>query len=177
MFRCIGWLFFLITGGPQTLQPDRRTETGAVAGGRLLKSGRWGETILDSLPNTWDNSKNNNKKVLCFLYDASKCLSLLLQDFLGAEEAARLSPESPDEEFEGMGDYEESIYSDWKQPKGKGDTGQSEAWRQQQLLNCQSPPPSFPRLSSFIKLFWFFGRFAVVCYDRSYTGTPSLSVG
>lgn len=50
----------------------------------------------------------------------------MLQEFLGAEEAARLSPKSPDEEFEGMGDYEESIYSDWRQTRGKGDAGQSE---------------------------------------------------
>lgn len=51
----------------------------------------------------------------------------LLQDFLGAEEAARLASESPDVEFKGMGDYEESIYSDWRQPKGKGDAGESDA--------------------------------------------------
>lgn len=50
---------------------------------------------------------------------------MLLQDFLGPEEAARLASESPDVEFEGMGDYEESIYADWRQPKGKGDAGES----------------------------------------------------
>lgn len=47
------------------------------------------------------------------------------QDFLGPEEAARLSSESPDLEFEGMGDYEESIFADWRQPRGKGDAGES----------------------------------------------------
>ncbi|XP_068439223.1 endoplasmic reticulum protein SC65-like [Clinocottus analis] len=41
------------------------------------------------------------------------------------EEAALLSSESPDVEFEGMGDYEESIYADWRQSKGKGDAGES----------------------------------------------------
>ncbi|XP_056286712.1 endoplasmic reticulum protein SC65-like [Pseudoliparis swirei] len=41
------------------------------------------------------------------------------------EEATPLSSESPDAEFEGMGDYEESIYADWRQPKGKGDAGES----------------------------------------------------
>lgn len=50
---------------------------------------------------------------------------LLFQDFLGPEEAARLSAESPDVEFEGMGDYEESIFADWRQPRGKGDAGES----------------------------------------------------
>lgn len=50
---------------------------------------------------------------------------LLFQDFLGPEEAACLASDSPDVEFEGMGDYEESIYADWRQPKGKGDAGES----------------------------------------------------
>lgn len=49
---------------------------------------------------------------------------LLLQDFLGPEEAAYFASESPDVEFEGMGDYEESIYAEWRQPKGKGDAGE-----------------------------------------------------
>lgn len=48
------------------------------------------------------------------------------EDFFGAEDAAALSTESPDFEFEGMGDYEESFFSDWRQPKGKGDTGESD---------------------------------------------------
>ncbi len=52
-------------------------------------------------------------------------ISFFLEDFLGPEEAALLASESPDVEFEGMGDYEESIYADWRQPKGKGDAGES----------------------------------------------------
>lgn len=51
------------------------------------------------------------------------------KDFLGQEEAALLASESPDVEFEGMGDYEESIYADWRQPKGKGDAGESDIAR------------------------------------------------
>ncbi|KAM6897204.1 endoplasmic reticulum protein SC65-like [Xenentodon cancila] len=48
------------------------------------------------------------------------------EDFLGLEEAALLASKSPDAEFEGMGDYEESIYANWTQPKGKGDAGESD---------------------------------------------------
>ena len=51
------------------------------------------------------------------------------KEFLGQEEAALLASESPDVEFEGMGDYEESIYADWRQPKGKGDAGESDVTR------------------------------------------------
>uniref|UniRef100_A0A3P8TCQ9 Prolyl 3-hydroxylase family member 4 (inactive) n=1 Tax=Amphiprion percula TaxID=161767 RepID=A0A3P8TCQ9_AMPPE len=40
------------------------------------------------------------------------------------EEAALLAPQSPDVEFEGIGDYEESFYANWRQPKGKGDAGE-----------------------------------------------------
>nr|XP_040032873.1 endoplasmic reticulum protein SC65-like isoform X2 [Gasterosteus aculeatus aculeatus] len=46
------------------------------------------------------------------------------EDFLGPEEAALFSSESPDIEFEGIGDYEESIYAAWSQPEGKGDAGE-----------------------------------------------------
>ncbi|XP_055360665.1 endoplasmic reticulum protein SC65-like [Betta splendens] len=35
--------------------------------------------------------------------------------------------ESPDAEFEGLGDYEEWIYADWRQEKGKGDAGEWDA--------------------------------------------------
>ncbi|KAM8836108.1 endoplasmic reticulum protein SC65-like [Spinachia spinachia] len=45
------------------------------------------------------------------------------EDFFGPEEAALFSSESPDIEFEGVGDYEESIYAQWRQPEGKGDAG------------------------------------------------------
>lgn len=50
----------------------------------------------------------------------------VFQDFLGPEEAALLATESPDAEFEGVGDYEESIYANWRQQKGKGDAGESD---------------------------------------------------
>ncbi|XP_042363389.1 endoplasmic reticulum protein SC65-like [Plectropomus leopardus] len=56
---------------------------------------------------------------------AEKYLVLSDEDFLGAEEAAIWASESPDVEFEGMGDYEESFYADWRQPRGKGDSGES----------------------------------------------------
>lgn len=62
------------------------------------------------------------KQMLTF---AERYLELDDEDFLGPEEAALLASESPDVEFEGMGDYEESIYADWRQPKGKGDSGES----------------------------------------------------
>ncbi|KAF7652609.1 hypothetical protein LDENG_00094540 [Lucifuga dentata] len=47
------------------------------------------------------------------------------EDFFGPEEAALLASESSDVDFEGMGDYEESIYAKWWQPRGKGDAGES----------------------------------------------------
>eukprot|EP00066_Takifugu_rubripes_P000647 XP_003961304.1 PREDICTED: synaptonemal complex protein SC65-like [Takifugu rubripes] len=56
---------------------------------------------------------------------AEEYLALDDEDFFGAEEAALLASESLDVEFEGVGDYEEGIYADWSQPKGKGDTGES----------------------------------------------------
>ncbi|XP_029311829.1 endoplasmic reticulum protein SC65-like isoform X2 [Cottoperca gobio] len=59
------------------------------------------------------------------LTSAEKYLELDDEDFLGPEEAARFASESPDVEFEGMGDYEESIYADWRQPEAKGDTGET----------------------------------------------------
>lgn len=75
--------------------------------------------------------------ILEFLFEPNQKLSLahvtrcsypfsLMQDFFGPEEAAILASESPDVEFEGMGDYEESIYANWRQPKGKGDVGESD---------------------------------------------------
>ncbi|CAI5658831.1 unnamed protein product [Oreochromis niloticus] len=63
------------------------------------------------------------KKMLAF---AETYLGLSDEDFLGSEEAARSAPDSPDAEFEGIGDYEESIYANWKQLKGKGDAGESD---------------------------------------------------
>ncbi|XP_076007676.1 endoplasmic reticulum protein SC65-like [Genypterus blacodes] len=62
------------------------------------------------------------KQMLAFAEEYSE---LDDEDFFGAEEAALLASESPDTEFEGMGDYEESIYAKWWQPKGKGDAGVS----------------------------------------------------
>ncbi|XP_034070291.1 endoplasmic reticulum protein SC65-like [Gymnodraco acuticeps] len=59
------------------------------------------------------------------LTSAQKYQEMDDQDFLGAEEAALLASESPDAEFEGMGDYEECFTADWRQPKGKGDAGES----------------------------------------------------
>lgn len=50
-------------------------------------------------------------------------MDLVLQDFLGPEEAA--TEEDSDVEFEGLGDYQESILARWSQPKAKGDTGDS----------------------------------------------------
>lgn len=49
--------------------------------------------------------------------------TLFLQDFLGPEEAAM--EDSSDVEFEGIGDYQESILARWSQPKAKGDVGDS----------------------------------------------------
>uniref|UniRef100_A0A3Q0RQY3 Prolyl 3-hydroxylase family member 4 (inactive) n=1 Tax=Amphilophus citrinellus TaxID=61819 RepID=A0A3Q0RQY3_AMPCI len=69
------------------------------------------------------NQTITQKKMLAF---AETYLDLAGEDFLGPEEAACLAPESPDAEFEGMGDYEESIYANWKQMKGKGDAGESD---------------------------------------------------
>ncbi|KAM4624564.1 endoplasmic reticulum protein SC65-like [Polymixia lowei] len=60
------------------------------------------------------------------LASAEEYLRLDDEDFLGPEEAALGAFDSPDIEFEGMGDYEESIYAKWWQPKGKGDAGESD---------------------------------------------------
>ncbi|KAJ0016006.1 hypothetical protein NQD34_014296 [Periophthalmus magnuspinnatus] len=62
------------------------------------------------------------KHILTF---AEKYMKMDDEDFFGAEEAAALADESPDVEFEGMGDYEESFLAKWRQAKGKGDTGGS----------------------------------------------------
>ncbi|RVE59461.1 hypothetical protein OJAV_G00188750 [Oryzias javanicus] len=61
------------------------------------------------------------------LRSAEKYMELDYEDLFGPEEAAPLTPDSPDAEFEGMGDYEESIVSSWKQPKGKGDVGETDS--------------------------------------------------
>ncbi|XP_068585336.1 endoplasmic reticulum protein SC65-like [Cebidichthys violaceus] len=64
------------------------------------------------------------------LTSAEKYLKMDDEDFFGPEEAALFSSESPDVEFEGRGDYEESIYAEWRQPTGKGDAGESDARRE-----------------------------------------------
>ncbi|XP_041671802.1 endoplasmic reticulum protein SC65-like [Cheilinus undulatus] len=69
---------------------------------------------------------NQTVTVKQMLTSAQKYLDMDDEDFWGPEEAALLAPESPDVEFEGMGDYEESIYADWRQPKGKGDAGETD---------------------------------------------------
>ncbi|XP_044033573.1 endoplasmic reticulum protein SC65-like [Siniperca chuatsi] len=72
------------------------------------------------------NQTVTQKQMLTF---AERYIELDDEDFLGPEEAALLASESPDVEFEGMGDYEESIYANWRQPKGKGDAGESNIFR------------------------------------------------
>nr|XP_046234097.1 endoplasmic reticulum protein SC65-like isoform X2 [Scatophagus argus] len=69
------------------------------------------------------NQTVTQKQMLTF---AEKYSELDVEDFLGPEEAVLFAAESPDVEFEGMGDYEESMYADWRQPKGKGDAGESD---------------------------------------------------
>ncbi|XP_041830223.1 endoplasmic reticulum protein SC65-like [Melanotaenia boesemani] len=69
------------------------------------------------------NQTVTQKQMLTF---AELYMNLDDEDFLGPEEAALLSSQSPDAEFEGLGDYEESIYANWRQPKGKGDVGEPE---------------------------------------------------
>ncbi|XP_054860731.1 endoplasmic reticulum protein SC65-like isoform X1 [Amphiprion ocellaris] len=67
------------------------------------------------------NQTATQKQMLTF---AEMYVKMSDEDFLGAEEAALLAPQSPDVEFEGIGDYEESFYANWRQPKGKGDAGE-----------------------------------------------------
>ncbi|XP_010903423.2 endoplasmic reticulum protein SC65-like [Esox lucius] len=55
--------------------------------------------------------------------DAGICRELQSEDFGGFKEVA--SEVSPDMEFEGMGDYEESILAIWSQSKVKRDIGDS----------------------------------------------------
>lgn len=47
------------------------------------------------------------------------------KDVVSPEEAATSHTEHPDAEFEGMGDYEESLLAEWwQEPKTKWDTGE-----------------------------------------------------
>ncbi|XP_047465286.1 endoplasmic reticulum protein SC65-like [Mugil cephalus] len=68
------------------------------------------------------NQTFTQKQMLAF---AETYLELDDEDFFGPEEAAFLASGSPDLEFEGMGDYEESFFANWRQPRDKGDVGQS----------------------------------------------------
>ncbi|XP_042610468.1 endoplasmic reticulum protein SC65-like isoform X2 [Cyprinus carpio] len=48
-----------------------------------------------------------------------------ITDTVSSEEAASALSSPPDEEFEGIGDYEESFLAEWwQEPKTKGDTGE-----------------------------------------------------
>ncbi|XP_028286192.1 endoplasmic reticulum protein SC65-like [Parambassis ranga] len=68
------------------------------------------------------NQTITQKQMLTYI---ERFLKMDDEEFFGPEEAAILASESPDVEFEGMGDYEEFIYANWRQPKGKGDAGES----------------------------------------------------
>ncbi|XP_031170980.1 endoplasmic reticulum protein SC65-like [Sander lucioperca] len=89
-------------------------------------SEQWGLQHNHFTPRT-EALKHYNRTVTQkqMLTSAKKYLELDDEDFFGTEEAALLASESPDVEFEEMGDYEESFYADWRQPKGKGDAGES----------------------------------------------------
>lgn len=55
------------------------------------------------------------------------CLRLRVdfKDVVSPEETSSSPSEHPDSEFEGIGDYEESILSEWwQEPKTKWDTGE-----------------------------------------------------
>uniref|UniRef100_A0A8C6KUW2 Prolyl 3-hydroxylase family member 4 (inactive) n=1 Tax=Nothobranchius furzeri TaxID=105023 RepID=A0A8C6KUW2_NOTFU len=67
------------------------------------------------------NQTITQKQMLTF---AEMYLEIDDEGFFGPEDAALLASESPDAEFEGLGDYEESIYSNWRQMRGKGDAGE-----------------------------------------------------
>uniref|UniRef100_A0A3Q2P8A7 Prolyl 3-hydroxylase family member 4 (inactive) n=1 Tax=Fundulus heteroclitus TaxID=8078 RepID=A0A3Q2P8A7_FUNHE len=60
------------------------------------------------------------------LASVGKYLEMNDEDFCGPEENAISSSESPNAEFEGVGDYEESILANWRQTKGKGDAGEAD---------------------------------------------------
>lgn len=57
--------------------------------------------------------------------DSSADGSFTFQDEVSPEETGTAPTESPDAEYEGMGDYEESFLADWwQEPKTKWDTGE-----------------------------------------------------
>ncbi|KAM9425846.1 endoplasmic reticulum protein SC65-like [Pholidichthys leucotaenia] len=90
-------------------------------------SQQWGLQAEDFTPREEALQHHNQTVTLKqMLTSADRYLNLDDEDFFGAEEAACLAPESPDAEFDGLGDYEESIYANWSQAKGKWDMGESD---------------------------------------------------
>ncbi|KAJ8364550.1 hypothetical protein SKAU_G00133810 [Synaphobranchus kaupii] len=71
------------------------------------------------------NQTTTQKKMLEF---AENYLRSDDEDVVNPEEVVIAQTGSPDIEFEGVGDYEESFYADWwQEPKTKGDTGESDS--------------------------------------------------
>ncbi|XP_015253511.1 PREDICTED: synaptonemal complex protein SC65-like [Cyprinodon variegatus] len=90
-------------------------------------SQQWGLQSHHFTPRTeavrYYNKTITQKQMLTFI---GKYLETNDEDFCEPEENADISSESPDAEFEGVGDYEESIFASWTQIKGKGDAGEAE---------------------------------------------------
>ncbi|KAM4716367.1 cartilage-associated protein-like [Anableps anableps] len=92
-------------------------------------SPQWGLQSHHFTPRTealrYHNQTVTQKQMLTFLI---RYLEMNDEDFRRPEENALLSSESPDAEFEGVGDYEESIFARWRQKKGKGDAGEADIY-------------------------------------------------
>ncbi|XP_032429478.1 endoplasmic reticulum protein SC65-like [Xiphophorus hellerii] len=90
-------------------------------------SPQWGLQFHHFTPRTealrYHNQTVAQKQMLTFLI---KYLETNDEGFSGPEENPLLSSESPDAEFEGVGDYEESMFAKWRQKKGKGDAGEAD---------------------------------------------------
>uniref|UniRef100_A0A673NGS4 Prolyl 3-hydroxylase family member 4 (inactive) n=1 Tax=Sinocyclocheilus rhinocerous TaxID=307959 RepID=A0A673NGS4_9TELE len=68
---------------------------------------------------------NQTTKLRELLEFAQNYLQTDDEDTVSSEEAASALSNPPDEEFEGIGDYEESFLAEWwQEPKTKGDTGE-----------------------------------------------------
>ncbi|KAF4100062.1 endoplasmic reticulum protein SC65 [Onychostoma macrolepis] len=68
---------------------------------------------------------NQTTKLRELLEFAQNYLQTDDEDTVSSEEAASALSSPPDEEFEGIGDYEESLLAEWwQEPKTKGDTGE-----------------------------------------------------
>uniref|UniRef100_A0A672LJT2 Synaptonemal complex protein SC65-like n=1 Tax=Sinocyclocheilus grahami TaxID=75366 RepID=A0A672LJT2_SINGR len=68
---------------------------------------------------------NQTTKLRELLEFAQNYLQTDDEDTVSSEEAASALSSTPDEEFEGIGDYEESFLAEWwQEPKTKGDTGE-----------------------------------------------------